>query len=133
MNRFRAALGSHRPFLRLVGARRLPRPPGEADRSVGGRRRYRQHLPRRSSRICRSISAGTVVIANVGGASGTKGAKEAKDSPADGYTIFAVHDSIHSTFYTGVADVNSTDFQPICLVTSTPSISPRVRRRRGRT
>ncbi len=28
----------------------------------------------------------TVVIANVGGASGTKGAKEAKDSPPDGYT-----------------------------------------------
>lgn len=65
---------------------------------------------------------GTVVIANVGGASGTKGAKEAKESPADGYTIFAVHDSIHSTYYTGVADVNWTDFQPICLVSSTPSI-----------
>jgi len=65
---------------------------------------------------------GTLVIANVGGASGTKGAKEAKDSPGDGYTIFAVHDSIHSTFHTGVADVNSTDFQPICLVASTPSI-----------
>jgi len=65
---------------------------------------------------------GTIVIANVGGASGTKGAKEAKDSPGDGYTIFAVHDSIHSTFHTGVADVNSTDFQPICLVASTPSI-----------
>jgi tripartite-type tricarboxylate transporter receptor subunit TctC len=64
----------------------------------------------------------TVVIANVGGASGTKGAKEAKDAPADGYTIFAVHDSIHSTYYTGVADVNWTDFQPICLVSSTPSI-----------
>ena len=29
----------------------------------------------------------TVVIANVGGASGTKGAKEAKDSPPDGYTL----------------------------------------------
>jgi len=65
---------------------------------------------------------GTVVIANVGGASGTKGAKEAKDSPADGYTVFAVHDSIHSTYHTGVADVNWTDFQPICLVSSTPSI-----------
>ncbi|MCG6950949.1 MAG: tripartite tricarboxylate transporter substrate binding protein [Betaproteobacteria bacterium] len=65
---------------------------------------------------------GTVVVANVGGASGTKGAKEAKDSPPDGYTIFAVHDSIHSTYYTGVADVNWTDFQPICLVTATPSI-----------
>lgn len=65
---------------------------------------------------------GTVVIANVGGASGTKGAKEAKDAPADGYTIFAVHDSIHSTYYTGVADVNWSDFVPICLVSSTPSI-----------
>jgi tripartite-type tricarboxylate transporter receptor subunit TctC len=64
----------------------------------------------------------TIVIANVGGASGTKGAKEARDAPADGYTIFAVHDSIHSTYYTGVADVNWTDFEPICLVASTPSI-----------
>src|SRR4026209_1689771 len=47
----------------------------------------------------------TVVIANVGGASGTKGAKEAKDAPADGYTLYAVHDYIHSTYYTGVAEV----------------------------
>ena len=65
---------------------------------------------------------GTVVIANVGGASGTKGAKEAKDSPGDGYTVFAVHDSIHSTYYTGVADVNYVDFDPVCLVAATPSI-----------
>jgi tripartite-type tricarboxylate transporter receptor subunit TctC len=65
---------------------------------------------------------GTIVVANVGGASGTKGAKEAKDSPADGYTIFAIHDSIHSTYYTGVADVNYSDFEPLCLVSSTPSI-----------
>ena len=65
---------------------------------------------------------GTVVIANVGGASGTKGAKEARDAPADGYTIFAVHDSLHSTYFTGVADVKWDDFQPICLVASTPSI-----------
>jgi tripartite-type tricarboxylate transporter receptor subunit TctC len=65
---------------------------------------------------------GTIVVANVGGASGTKGAKEAKDAPADGYTIFAVHDSIHSTYYTGVADVNYSDFEPLCLVSSTPSI-----------
>ena len=65
---------------------------------------------------------GTIVIANVGGASGTKGAKEAKASPPDGYTLFAIHDSIHSTYYTGVADVNYSDFEPICLVASTPSI-----------
>jgi len=65
---------------------------------------------------------GTIVIANVGGASGTRGAKEAKGSPPDGYTIFAIHDSIHSTYYTGVADVNYWDFEPICLVSATPSI-----------
>jgi tripartite-type tricarboxylate transporter receptor subunit TctC len=64
----------------------------------------------------------TVVIANIGGASGTKGAKEAKDSPPDGYTVYAVHDYIHSTYYTGVADVNYTDFEPICLIASTPSV-----------
>jgi tripartite-type tricarboxylate transporter receptor subunit TctC len=64
----------------------------------------------------------TVVIANVGGASGTRGAKEVKDSPADGYTLYAVHDYIHSTYYAGVADVQYTDFEPICLIASTPSV-----------
>lgn len=64
----------------------------------------------------------TVVIANVGGASGTKGAKEVKDSPADGYTLYAVHDYIHSTYYAGVADVAYTDFEPICLISSTASV-----------
>jgi len=64
----------------------------------------------------------TVVIANIGGASGTKGAKEAKDSPPDGYTIYSTHDYIHSTYYTGVADVNYWDFEPICLLSSTPSV-----------
>ncbi len=63
----------------------------------------------------------TVVIANIGGASGTKGAKEAKDSPPDGYTLYAVHDYIHSTYYTGVADVSYSDFEPICLIASTAS------------
>jgi putative tricarboxylic transport membrane protein len=66
--------------------------------------------------------AQTVVIANIGGASGTKGAKEAKESPPDGYTLYAVHDYIHSTYYAGVADVQYTDFEPICLLTSTPSV-----------
>jgi tripartite-type tricarboxylate transporter receptor subunit TctC len=64
----------------------------------------------------------TVVIANVAGASGTKGAKEAKESPPDGYTLYSTHDYIHSTYYTGVADVNYTDFEPICLLSSTPSV-----------
>ena len=64
----------------------------------------------------------TVVIANVGGASGTKGAKEAKSSPADGYTLYAIHDYIHSTYYTGVADVNYWDFEPVCRIASTASV-----------
>jgi tripartite-type tricarboxylate transporter receptor subunit TctC len=64
----------------------------------------------------------TVVVANVGGASGTRGAKEAKESPADGYTLYAVHDYIHSTYYAGVADVQYTDFDPVCLIASTPSV-----------
>jgi len=64
----------------------------------------------------------TVVIANVGGASGTKGAKEAKESPPDGYTVYAVHDYIHLTYYAGVADVQYTDFEPVCLIASTASV-----------
>jgi tripartite-type tricarboxylate transporter receptor subunit TctC len=64
----------------------------------------------------------TVVIANVGGASGTKGAKEAKEAPADGYTLYAVHDYIHSTYWAGVADVQYTDFEPLCLIASTASV-----------
>lgn len=64
----------------------------------------------------------TVVVANVSGASGTVGAREAKSSPPDGYTIYAVHDYIHSTYYTGVADVAYTDFEPVCSVSSTPAI-----------
>jgi tripartite-type tricarboxylate transporter receptor subunit TctC len=63
-----------------------------------------------------------VVVANVGGASGTRGAKEAKEAAADGYTLYAVHDYIHSTYYAGVADVQYTDFEPICLIASTPSV-----------
>jgi tripartite-type tricarboxylate transporter receptor subunit TctC len=63
-----------------------------------------------------------VIIANIGGASGTVGAREAKTSPPDGYTIYAVHDYIHSTYYTGVADVAYTDFEPVCSVSSTPSV-----------
>jgi tripartite-type tricarboxylate transporter receptor subunit TctC len=64
----------------------------------------------------------TVVIANIGGASGTRGAKEVKDSPADGYTLYAVHDYIHSTYWAGVADVKYSDFEPICMISSTASV-----------
>jgi tripartite-type tricarboxylate transporter receptor subunit TctC len=64
----------------------------------------------------------TIVIANVTGASGTTGAREAKGSPPDGYTLYAIHDYIHSTYYTGVADVAYSDFEPVCSVSNTPSV-----------
>ncbi len=63
-----------------------------------------------------------VVIANVGGASGTVGAREAKAAPPDGYTLYAVHDYIHLVHYAGITDVKYTDFDPICLVSATPSV-----------
>lgn len=63
-----------------------------------------------------------LVVTNITGASGTKGAREAKASPPDGYTIYSTHDYIHTTYHTGVSDVSYRDFEPICLVTSTPSI-----------
>ncbi len=70
----------------------------------------------------KALGGATVVIANIGGASGTTGAREAKNAPPDGYTLYAVHDYIHSTYYTGVSDVNYTDFEPVCLISATPSV-----------
>ncbi len=63
-----------------------------------------------------------VVVTNVTGASATVGAREAKSSPPDGYTLYWVHDSIHITYYTGLTDIAYTDFDPACLATFTPSI-----------
>lgn len=63
-----------------------------------------------------------VVVANITGASGTRGAVEARKSPPDGYTIYSTHDYIHTTYYTGVSDVSYRDFEPVCLATSTPAI-----------
>jgi tripartite-type tricarboxylate transporter receptor subunit TctC len=64
----------------------------------------------------------TVVVANVTGASGTVGAREAKGSPADGYTVYAMHDYIHLVHYSGLTDISYKDFEPICLVSATPSV-----------
>jgi tripartite-type tricarboxylate transporter receptor subunit TctC len=65
-----------------------------------------------------------VVVANIGGASGTVGAREAKAAAPDGYTIYAVHDYIHLTYYAGISDVKYSDFEPVCLVSATSHIFP---------
>jgi tripartite-type tricarboxylate transporter receptor subunit TctC len=64
-----------------------------------------------------------VVVANVNGASGTVGEREAANAAPDGYTIFAPHDYVHSVYYAGLTDIRyDKAFDPICLVSSTPSI-----------
>jgi tripartite-type tricarboxylate transporter receptor subunit TctC len=64
-----------------------------------------------------------VVIANVGGASGTVGEREAARSAPDGYTVFGAHDFIHSVYYGGQTDIKyDKAFDPVCMVTSTPSV-----------
>jgi tripartite-type tricarboxylate transporter receptor subunit TctC len=64
-----------------------------------------------------------VVVANVKGASGTVGEREAAGAAPDGYTIFAPHDYIHSVYYAGLTDIRyDKAFDPICLVSSTPSV-----------
>jgi len=63
-----------------------------------------------------------VVVVNIAGASGTVGAREVTKAAPDGYTILAIHDFIHTTYYTGVADLTYKDFEPIALLTSTPSV-----------
>ena len=63
-----------------------------------------------------------VVIVNIAGASGTVGAREVAKAAPDGYTILAIHDFIHTTYYTGVADLTYKEFEPVALVTSTPSV-----------
>lgn len=64
-----------------------------------------------------------VVIANVGGASGTVGEREAASAAPDGYTVFGSHDFIHSVYFGGMTDIKYSDaFEPVCMVSSTPSV-----------
>lgn len=64
----------------------------------------------------------SVTVTNVGGATGTAGAHEAKTAPPDGYTLLAVNDAIHAAYYTGIGDVGPRDFEPVCAFASTPSV-----------
>lgn len=63
-----------------------------------------------------------VVVSNVTGASGTVGAREAKAALPDGYTIYSVHDYLHTTYYTGITDINYWDFEPVCRIVFTPNL-----------
>ncbi len=64
-----------------------------------------------------------VVVTDVKGASGTVGEREAANAKPDGYTLFAAHDSVLSTYYGGLTDIRwDKAFDSVCLVSSTPSV-----------
>ena len=63
-----------------------------------------------------------VVVTNIVGGSGIVGAKEAKNSSADGYTVYGMHDYIHIVHYSGLTDISFQDFEPVCLAAATPSV-----------
>jgi tripartite-type tricarboxylate transporter receptor subunit TctC len=64
-----------------------------------------------------------IVIANVGGASGTVGEREASGGAPDGYTLFGAHDFIHSVYFAAMTDIKyDAAFEPVCMVSATPSV-----------
>lgn len=63
-----------------------------------------------------------IVVQNVGGQGGNKGAKMAKDARADGCTIFSGHDSMYTSWLQGRVPFHTNAFEPLALLTSTPSV-----------
>lgn len=63
-----------------------------------------------------------IAVVNISGQGGNKGAKEALDARPNGCTLFAGHDSMETSYLSGRVDFNYFAFQPIALVTHTPSI-----------
>jgi tripartite-type tricarboxylate transporter receptor subunit TctC len=61
-------------------------------------------------------------VVNIGGQSGNKGAKEAKESKPDGCTLLALHESQITTYLAGRVDFTWDVFQPVALLTYTPSV-----------
>lgn len=61
-------------------------------------------------------------VVNIGGQSGNKGAKEAKESKPDGCTVFAIHESMITTYLAGRVDFTWDAFTPVARLTYTPSV-----------
>ena len=61
-------------------------------------------------------------VVNVGGQGGNKGAKQASQAKPDGCTLFAIHQSAITSYFTGRIDITWDAFETISMVTSTPSI-----------
>ena len=59
-------------------------------------------------------------VVNIGGQGGNKGAKEARESKNDGCTLFAIHQSAMTSYFTGRVDFSFEAFEPVALMTRTP-------------
>ncbi|MEZ5726597.1 MAG: tripartite tricarboxylate transporter substrate binding protein [Burkholderiaceae bacterium] len=61
-------------------------------------------------------------VVNIGGQGGNKGAKEARKAKPDGCTLFAIHQSAITSYFIGRVDFTWDAFEPVALLTRTPSI-----------
>ena len=64
----------------------------------------------------------TLQVVNVPGQGGNKGAKEAEKARPDGCTLFAVHQSAITSYFTGRVNFTWAAFEPVALLTRTPPI-----------
>ncbi len=71
-----------------------------------------------------------IVVINKPGGGGALGAREAKDAPADGYTVLSTHIALHTNPLMGKADFDYTAFEPVAetgtieLILTAPRNSP---------
>jgi len=63
-----------------------------------------------------------IQVVNIGGQGGNKGAKEAQAAKPDGCTLFAIHQSAITSYFTGRVDFTWDAFEPVALLTRTPPI-----------
>ena len=63
-----------------------------------------------------------IQVVNVAGQGGTKGARQGMEAAPDGCTLTALHESVFTSFLTGVVDFTWDDFAPIALISRSPSI-----------
>lgn len=61
-------------------------------------------------------------VVNVGGQGGIRGATQVKDAKPDGCMLIALHESVITSFLTGRAKFTYDAFEPVSLVSYTPSI-----------
>ncbi len=74
------------------------------------------------ARTAEKFLGNDIIVQNIGGQGGNKGAKAAKASRPDGCTLFAGHDSMQTSYVQARVDFNYFAFEPIVLLTHTPSL-----------